>query len=112
MMTKEAKAQIGRNIRGEMARQRKTQKDAARVLELKSQGNVSERLNGDTALRIDEALTLMAWLGMSFEELMRDVPLPRLDSNQEPAGYTFPRILDLAFTGTQSSPPVAASKAA
>jgi hypothetical protein len=77
-------AAIGANVRAEIARHGRTQQGAGTVLHL-PQGSVSKRISGDTDWKVSELLILADWLGVTVDDFL--VGLPRLDSNQEPAGY-------------------------
>lgn len=60
-----------RNLRAELARQGKTQKDLAEHLNV-LQGTVSRWLSGKTEPRISECKAISEWLGVSVDELFAD----------------------------------------
>lgn len=71
---------VARKVRGQLAEHERTQHDAATVLDL-SQAAVSRRLKGEVDFGVTELVRLAAWLEVPVGDL-----LPRLDSNQQPAG--------------------------
>lgn len=72
---------VARKVRGRLAEHEKTQHDAAAVLGL-SQAAVNRRLKGRVDFTASELWRLSRWLEVPLLDL-----LPRLDSNQQPAGY-------------------------
>ena len=55
---------VAAEIRAEMARQRRTGRDLASVLQI-SQQSASRRMNGETDMSLDEIATVSDWLGLS-----------------------------------------------
>jgi transcriptional regulator with XRE-family HTH domain len=58
-------------LRAEMARQKRSGVDLAKVLHI-SQQSASRRINGDTALTLDELAAAAEWLGLSVFDLLKD----------------------------------------
>lgn len=100
----------GRRVRGRLAESEVSQERAAQVLGL-SQAAMSRRLSGRVDFTISELLDLAEWLGVTLDDLLpREVAngnrpqpvraevggeLPRLDSNQQPAGSASPQVTRL-----------------
>ena len=88
MTTREMVGVLLGNVRAEMARAKVSQTRAAIALGI-SQAQMSERMNGVVDFRVHELLVLAQLTQVPPSRFLDglDVELPRLDSNQEPAGY-------------------------
>lgn len=83
----EASRRVARKIRGVMGENRCSQKELANYLGL-SQGSISNRLNGDVPLSIDELDLIAAKFDIPVTDLLVDLPsfeIPCFD-NSELAG--------------------------
>ncbi|HEY0889595.1 MAG TPA: helix-turn-helix domain-containing protein [Nocardioides sp.] len=69
MVTASLRQQVAAEIRAEMARQRKTGVDLARLLQC-SQQSASRRLNGGLGLDLDELPVIADWLGVPLVNLL------------------------------------------
>lgn len=78
---------VAGNVRALMARRGVNQQRIAQVLGL-SQTAVSKRLRGVTPWDVNEMGTLADAFGVPITALLEG--LPRLDSNQQPAGFRLP----------------------
>lgn len=68
-MPNDVRAKIAAEVRAEMARQCKTQRDAAAALGL-PQPNVQLRLAGKRAFRAEELAVLADWLGVPAAQFL------------------------------------------
>lgn len=64
-----ASARVAANVRGELARQRRTQTDLSQALG-RSQPYVSRRLSGRVAFGVDEVESIAGWLGVPVSTLI------------------------------------------
>lgn len=82
-------AEVGITIQSLMFRKRLSQRKVAAVLGI-GQSTVSQKLRGTTGISIADLYKIAQLLDVEPVEL-----LPRLDSNQQPAGYTSPQVSGL-----------------
>ncbi|HZN72438.1 MAG TPA: helix-turn-helix transcriptional regulator [Micromonosporaceae bacterium] len=68
-MPSNVRDQIAAEVRAELARQQKTQRQAGEVLDL-PQPSVQLRLKGERAFRAEELVKLAAWLGVPVEQFL------------------------------------------
>jgi len=64
---------VAANVRAELARSGKTQRDAAAVVGM-HQPNLGLRLQGKRSFRAEEIARLAEWLGVSADNLLTGVP--------------------------------------
>lgn len=69
MQPDERRAAIAREVRAELARQLKTQRDVAEVVGV-DQGSISLRLSGERSFRAEELSAIAEWLGVSVSQFM------------------------------------------
>ena len=74
-MADETAARVGDTVRAEMARNRVTQEDLARRLNL-SQAAVSRRLNGDIPFNVSELATVGRAVGVPLNRLVAGADRP------------------------------------
>ena len=86
-MNENLDAQIGELVHQALWRARATQTDLAQALNV-DQGSVSRRLRGRIAWRVSDLMAAGRLCGVDWMTLVPGAGgLPRLDSNQQPAGY-------------------------
>lgn len=68
-MTKDLATDIATEVRAEISRQKKPQREIADLLNL-SQQQVSERVRGDVEWRISELVRVASWLGVSVDQFV------------------------------------------
>lgn len=66
-----ARAAVSAEVRAQMGRYNKRQRELAEVLGI-SQPQVSARLRGDVAWSVDDLATIAQWLGISPADLIGD----------------------------------------
>jgi transcriptional regulator with XRE-family HTH domain len=82
----EIDAQVGERIHTIMWRRRMSQAALAESIGI-TQSTLSKKLRGTVPMSVFELVSISVVLGVPADSL-----LPRLDSNQEPSGYTFAQV--------------------
>lgn len=62
---------VSNEVRGHLARNRKTQRDLSELLGI-SQPQISARMNGDIAWDVTELAAIAQWLGVPVADLVKD----------------------------------------
>lgn len=84
-----AAIEVGARIYGMAWKRRISQRELGAVIGV-SQGTMGRKLRGSVPITIAELFALASYLGTDPRDL-----LPRLDSNQQPSGWTDPQVSEV-----------------